>query len=52
MLKGPYDIALNKQPDGSYGLTTDWWDGHVEKEVGKDYGVALSNLPGKCRRNK
>ena len=20
-LKGPYDIALNKQPDGTYGLT-------------------------------
>jgi hypothetical protein len=31
----------NRQPDGSYGLTTDWWDGHVEKEVGKDYGLLL-----------
>ena len=40
-LKGPYDIALNKQPDGSYGLTTDLWDGHVEKEVGKDFGRLL-----------
>jgi len=40
-LKGPYDIALNKQPDGNYGLTTDWWDGHVEKEVGKDFGKLL-----------
>ena len=40
-LKGPYDIALNKQPDSSYGLTTDWWAGHVEKEVGKDYGKLL-----------
>jgi len=40
-LKGPYDIALNRQPDGSYGLTTDWWDGHVEKEVGSDYGRLL-----------
>jgi hypothetical protein len=40
-LKGPYDIALNRQPDGAYGLTTDWWDGHVEKEVGKDYGKLL-----------
>jgi hypothetical protein len=40
-LKGPYDIALNKQADGSYGLTTDWWGGHVEKEVGKDYGRLL-----------
>jgi len=26
-LKGPYDVALNRQPDGAYGLTTDWWDG-------------------------
>ena len=37
-LKGPYDIAVNKQPDGNYGLTTDWWRGHVETEVGKDFG--------------
>src|SRR5687767_10764483 len=40
-LKGPYDIALNKQPDGSFGLTTDWWDGHVEKEVGPNFGKLL-----------
>jgi hypothetical protein len=40
-LKGPYDIALNKQPDASFGLTTDWWDGHVEKEVGQNYGKLL-----------
>ena len=36
-LKGPYDIAINLQPDGSFGLTTDFFAGHVEKEVGKDY---------------
>jgi hypothetical protein len=40
-LKGPYDIAVNQQPDGTYGLTTDWWAGHVEKEVGKDFGKLL-----------
>ncbi|MBI4026918.1 MAG: DUF1257 domain-containing protein [Verrucomicrobia bacterium] len=40
-LKGPYDIAINCQPNGTYGLTTDWWDGHVEREVGKDYGKLL-----------
>ncbi|MFN7139276.1 MAG: DUF1257 domain-containing protein, partial [Limisphaerales bacterium] len=40
-LKGPYDIALQKQGDGSYGLTTDWWNGHVEKEVGKNFGRLL-----------
>ena len=40
-LKGPYDIAVNQQPDRTFGLTTDWWDGHVEKEVGKDFGKLL-----------
>ncbi len=40
-LKGPYDIAVNKQPDGSFGITADLWEGRVEKEVGKDYGKLL-----------
>ncbi len=40
-LKGPYDIALNKQPDGSFGLTSDLWQGHVEQEVGQNYGKLL-----------
>jgi len=40
-LKGPYDIALNLQKDGTYGLTADLWHGHVEKEVGKGYGKLL-----------
>lgn len=40
-LKGPYDVALNRQKDGSYGLTTDWWDGHVERELGAGYGKLL-----------
>ena len=42
-LKGPYDIAVDPSPenDGSYGLTTDWWDGHVAKEVGTGYGRLL-----------
>ena len=40
-LNGPYDIALNKQADGSYGLTADLWNGHVEKEVGSNYGKLL-----------
>ena len=40
-LKGPYDIAVNRQPDGTYGLTTDWYDDHVEKEVGTSYGRLL-----------
>jgi hypothetical protein len=40
-LKDPFDIALNKQPDGSFGLTADLWDNHVEKEVGKNYGKLM-----------
>ena len=40
-LKGPYDIAVNRQEGGAFGLTTDWWDGHVEKEVGTNYGRLL-----------
>ena len=40
-LKGPYDIAVNRQKDHTYGLTTDWWDGHVEKEVGSNFGRLL-----------
>ena len=40
-LKGPYDIAVNRQPDQTFGLTTDWWDGHVEKEVGSNFGRLL-----------
>jgi hypothetical protein len=40
-LKGPYDIALNQQPDGTFGLTADLWQGHVEKEVGQGYGKLL-----------
>ena len=40
-LKGPYDVAVNKEKDGTFTLTCDWWDGHVEKEVGQNYGKLL-----------
>lgn len=40
-LKGPYDIAVNQQQDGSFGLTCDWYAGHVEREVGVNYGRLL-----------
>jgi Protein of unknown function (DUF1257) len=44
-LKGPYDIAVNpaSERDGTYGLTTDWWDGHVANEVGENYGRLLQS---------
>ena len=40
-LAGPYDIAVNRQPDGTYGLTTDWWQNHVEIQVGSNFGKLL-----------
>jgi hypothetical protein len=49
-LKGPYDVALIKSEDG-YAIRTDWWAGHVEKEIGKnagrlmqEYGVAAATM--------
>jgi hypothetical protein len=41
-LKGPYDIAVNMDKEsGSYGLSTDWYAGYVEKEVGTGYAKLL-----------
>ena len=37
-LKGPYDIAVDKQKDGRWTLTADLWNGHVEREVGPRFG--------------
>ncbi|WP_179136095.1 DUF1257 domain-containing protein [Paenibacillus sp. 32352] len=34
-LKGPYDLAFTLGRTGAYTMTTDWYNGHVEKEVGK-----------------
>ena len=49
-LKGPYDIAVEpakgkdaNDHERTYGLTTDWWDGHVAKEVGIGYGRLLQS---------
>jgi len=39
-LKGPYDVAVQRN-NGSHSLTTDWWDGHVAKEVGENFGSLL-----------
>ena len=40
-LKGPYDIAVDKAKQGTYALTTDLWGGHVEREVGPQFGKLL-----------
>ena len=37
-LKGPYDIALQRQPSGDYRLVADLWEDHVEREVGTGFG--------------
>lgn len=44
-LRGPYDIAVepSRENQGTYGLTTDWWDGHVAREVGENYGRLLQS---------
>lgn len=44
-LRGPYDIAVDPSAEvpGTYGLTTDWWDGHVAREVGTGYGRLLQS---------
>lgn len=39
-----YDIAAKRDPaTGKLTLTTDWWQGDVEKVVGKDYGRLLQH---------
>ncbi len=37
-LQGPYDVALQRLPQGGYEVKADLWQGHVEKELGKDFG--------------
>jgi hypothetical protein len=37
-LKGPYDIAVDRQADGRWALSADLWNGHVEREVGPKFG--------------
>ena len=40
-LKGPCDVAVQRQPSGAHELTCDWWDGHVAREVGEKFGKLL-----------
>lgn len=42
-LKGPYDVAVDPGEGGRYDLSADWWDGHVEREVGGGYGRLLQS---------
>ncbi|MEW6770126.1 MAG: DUF1257 domain-containing protein [Bacillota bacterium] len=50
-LRGPYDVGLVREKNGTYTLTADWWGGHVERELGKgaqrllqEYGVQKTVL--------
>jgi hypothetical protein len=40
-LKGPYDVALNRNNGGAYALEADHWQGHVEQELGSGFGRLL-----------
>jgi len=43
-LKGPYDVAVNKQKDSTFALTCDWWAGHRRREgIGNAAVVAGPN---------
>ena len=44
-LKGPYDVAVIHRGDGVYTFSADRWQGRVEKETGKDFGL-LKQLYG------
>ncbi len=41
LCQGPYDIAVERQEDGTYGLTTDWFRGSVAEQVGQNFGKLL-----------
>lgn len=40
-----YDVALNRQPDGSYSLVADLWSGQVSAVLGENY-AKLKQLYG------
>lgn len=55
-LPGRYDAALERQTDGSYRLTADWYGGHVAKYLGENgdsllqlYTVEKAKLEGRRR---
>jgi hypothetical protein len=51
-LKGPYDIALIQESNGNYSLHTDWYQGHVEKQVGRDFGLLKQMYSAEIIRNE
>ena len=51
-LRGRYDIAINKQPDGSYGLTTDLWDGPSKRRSVQNTGSSCGSTGSTKRPSK
>ena len=41
LLRGPYDAGFVEQPDGTFQLVADWWNGHVTQEIGDQGGKLL-----------
>lgn len=37
--ESPYDVAANREEDGTVSLTTDWYMGYVERVLGPDFGL-------------
>ena len=37
-LRGPYDVAIQQATGGPYRVIADLWNGHVEEELGRDFG--------------
>jgi uncharacterized protein YodC (DUF2158 family) len=55
-LPGQYDAALERQADGSYRLTADWYQGHVSQYLGENgdnllqlYAVEKAKVEGRRR---
>jgi hypothetical protein len=40
-LKGPYDVALTREANGSYKITADFYAGHVARELGQNCGKLI-----------
>lgn len=40
-LHGPYDVAFEKNMDGTYSINADFYGGYVEEEIGKNGSVIL-----------
>lgn len=50
-LKGPYDVALTREANGSYAMKCDWYHGHIAAELGQNaqkftqlYGVHAATM--------